>query len=458
MKKWWMVLLVLCLAAGLVSTAWAAGEPTASFSSEAGAINGGCEYELKVRLNRVAETDLSVQVKNGQTGEVFTVVVPAGEKLGSCMVPTQVVGQREKVNFTLVEGEGYVANSGRHTLTLYTMPKVTFYEPVYFGALGREMSVKVLCSNTGSIQSCNNLFQLRATDGTVLAEKKWPSGSGEMTFRFTVEEEMLGRQDLTVWLGGHKVTAEAGYASLANTSTKIIQELATEVPLMAIGIDCAYDDSKTDEILAVLEKHNVKVTFFMTGYFMREFPEAAKKIAAAGHEIANHSNTHEHMEELGAYTMLRQIMRPVEEAEALMGVTPRLFRPPFGEFNSKITSICRGEGMEVIMWTMSYCDSMPKYDRPKMLEIATTGNDYGPGSIVLCHLDGVSQPYTLEAGLTYYEEQLGLKVVPISALIYASGGELWPMPDAREPLVYTDDYWPNWLRENVPEYAWVLDK
>ena len=140
-----------------------------------------------------------------------------------------------------------------------------------------------------------------------------------------------------------------------------------------------------------------------------------------------------------------------------MGVTPRLFRPPFGEFNAHITSMCRGEGMEVIMWSMSYKDSLWGPSMEQLIENATTGADYGPGAIGLCHLDGVGMPDTLDAGLTYYES-LGLQVVPISALIYASGGELPPMPAAREALVYTDEYWPAWLRENVPEHAWVLDK
>lgn len=458
MKKNFSWMLILCLLLCLLPSALAAGLPTATFVSAEGSTNGGCEYELKIRLSREAETDVNVTVRDGQNDEYYTVLVPAGQKQASCTVKTAYVDKRQKVYFTIEDGEGYQTNGSRHTVTLYGLPKVTFYEKVYLGALGREMAVKVKCSNTANILSKNNVFQLRGSDGTVLAERKWPSGSKEMSFRVTVTEEMLGRQDLSVWVGGQKVSTEDGYASLADTSVKIIQELDPQVPLMAIGIDCAYDDSKTDEILEVLDKHGVKVTFFMTGYFLREFPESAKKIAEAGHEIGNHSNTHEHMVEMGTYNKYRQLMRPVEDAEALLGVSPRLFRPPFGEFNSDITSICRSEGMEVIMWTMSYHDSLYKYTRERQIEFATTYYDYGPGSIALCHLDGVAMPITLDAGLTYYKEQLGLSVVPISALIYASGGELWPMPDAREPLLYTDEYWPNWLRENLPEYAWVLDQ
>ena len=69
-----------------------------------------------------------------------------------------------------------------------------------------------------------------------------------------------------------------------------------------------------------------------------------------------------------------------------------------------------------------------------------------PGNILLCHLDANHSWEILDAVLTYYEEQ-GYTVLPISALIYATGGSLPPMPSTREALLYTDDYWPNWLAE-----------
>lgn len=453
MKKAMIALLALCLVLAC-TTAFAASKPTVSFTAKSGSVNGGFEYELGVKVSKAQDEDLSVEITNNTTGERLSVVIPAGKMTATVTIPTEVVDAKDKMTFSFEESDDYNVGS-MHTLNVLQLPKVQFYLAVSFGQVGKEMSVIVQCNNASVVQKNNNVFQLRDTDGTVLAEKQWSNAKNRLTFKFNVDESMLGKHDLTVWLGDYEVSIDDGYGTVVDVSDKVIVETEPEIPLMAIGIDCGFNGRKTDDVLAVLEKHNVKCTFFMTGYFLREFPEEAKKILAAGHEIANHSNTHKHMKELSSYNQLRQLQIPTEEAEALLGVTPRLFRPPHGEYNSNITSIARAEGMEVIMWSATYHDSTGKYTEAQIYKCATTGNDYKPGSIVLCHLDGYYQPDTLDAGLTYYKE-LGLQVVPISALLYASGEELPSMPEGKEAMVYTNEYWENWLANNLPEYAAML--
>ncbi len=450
MKKFLMALLTLSLVL-MCTTALAASKPTVSFTAKSGTVNGGFDYELGVKVSKAQTADLSIDIKNNTTGEMLNVVIPAGSTTASVSIPTEVATERGKMTFSFEKSDDYSIGS-MHTLTIYQLPKVQFYLAVSFGTVGKEMSVIVQCNNPSTVVKGNNTFTLRDTDGTVLAEKEWSNAKNRLTFKFTPGEDMVGRHDLTVWLGDYEVSIDDGYGTIADPEAKVVVELEPEQPLMAIGIDCGFNGRKTDEILAVLEKHNVKCTFFMTGYFLREFPEEAKRIYEAGHEIANHSNTHKHMKELNSYNQLRQLQIPTEEAEALLGVTPRLFRPPHGEYNSNITSISRGEGMEVVMWSATYHDSTGKYTEAQIYKCATTGNDYKPGSVVLCHLDGYYQPDTLEAGLTYYES-LGLQVVPISALICASGRELPDMPEGKEAMVYTNEYWENWLDNNLPEYA-----
>ena len=102
--------------------------------------------------------------------------------------------------------------------------------------------------------------------------------------------------------------------------------------------------------------------------------------------------------------------------------------------------------MECVLWNMSTKDSIGKYTVEECIKNGTTRAKLAPGNILLCHLDANHSWEILDAVLTYYEEQ-GYTVLPISALIYATGGSLPPMPSTREALLYTDDYWPNWLAE-----------
>jgi len=453
MKKWLIALLAVALVM-CCTVALAASKPTVSFTAKSGNVNGGFEYELGVKVSKAQAEDLTIDIVNNTTGETLTAVIPAGETQTSLTIPTEVVEKKGKMTFSLVKSDDYSVGS-MHTLNILQLPKVQFYLAVSFGTVDKEMSVIVQCNNAATVLKGNNVFTLKDTDGTVLAEKEWSNAKNRLTFKFTPGEDMIGRHKFTVWLGDYQVSIDDGYGTVADPDRKVVVELDTPIPLMAIGIDCGFNGRKTDDILAVLEKHNVKCTFFMTGYFLREFPDEARRIFEAGHEIANHSNTHKHMRDLSSYNQLRQLQIPTEEAEALLGVTPRLFRPPHGEYNNNITSISRAEGMEVIMWSATYHDSTGKYTEKQIFDCATTGNDYKAGSVVLCHLDGYYQPLTLDAGLTHYES-LGLQVVPISALLYASGRELPPMPQDKEPMLYTDEYWATWLERNLPEYAQML--
>jgi len=448
MKKILIALLALCLMLG-VTTAFAASKPTVAFTASSGNVNGGYIYQLGVKISKAQDTDTAVEIKNNTTGEVFTVIIPAGELKVTFPIETEPVEKGGKNTFSFVKSNDYQTGT-MHTMNIRTLPKVQFYSGVNHGVVGKEMTVLVLCKNPGSVCKGNNVFTLKDHNGNVLAEREWSNPNNRIGFKFTVTEEMYGRTDLTVWLGDNCVSPDDGYMVVSREGEKVIRELETELPIMGIGIDCGFEGRKTYKVLEVLEKHNVKVTFFMTGYFLREFPEEAKAIFEAGHEIATHSNTHKHLPQLSAYQGYEQITIPIWEAEELLGVTPRLFRPPYGEYKGFHTAISRAEGMEVIMWGPTYHDSTGKYTEKQIMKLATTGNDYKPGTIVLCHVNGYYQPDSLDAGLTHYES-LGLKVVPISAMLCASGHELPPMPYNREALVYTNEYWETWIEREMPE-------
>ena len=77
-----------------------------------------------------------------------------------------------------------------------------------------------------------------------------------------------------------------------------IYSVDTNEKKVALTINCAWTAEDVDLILETLENHNTKITFFMVGEWVGKYQEEVKKINEAGHEIANHSYSHPHVNNL----------------------------------------------------------------------------------------------------------------------------------------------------------------
>ena len=62
----------------------------------------------------------------------------------------------------------------------------------------------------------------------------------------------------------------------------------TEEPKIALTFDAAWGNDDTKKIMEILKKHDVKVTFFMTGGWVESYPDDVKMILAEGHDLGNH--------------------------------------------------------------------------------------------------------------------------------------------------------------------------
>ena len=86
-----------------------------------------------------------------------------------------------------------------------------------------------------------------------------------------------------------------------------------------------------DRILETLADARIRATFFLQGRWTRANPELARRIAAAGHPIGNHSNFHAPMDALRDEPLRADIRRAEETILEITGVDAKpLFRCPFG--------------------------------------------------------------------------------------------------------------------------------
>ena len=85
-------------------------------------------------------------------------------------------------------------------------------------------------------------------------------------------------------------------AILLNKTNK--QARKNQACLFCTFLLLSWGNEDTQLILDTLAKYNVHATFFMTGGWVANFPEDVKKIQAAGHDLANHSENHKNMSQL----------------------------------------------------------------------------------------------------------------------------------------------------------------
>ena len=112
-----------------------------------------------------------------------------------------------------------------------------------------------------------------------------------------------------------------------------------------------YDDGPnpiyTEDLLEVLEKEQVKASFFLMGKQVEAYPTVVKKIAQQGHLLGNHTYSHINVCETSLEQGLEEINRTSELIFENCGVKPEYFRPPFG---CNRESLARKAGMFQVFW------------------------------------------------------------------------------------------------------------
>lgn len=429
MKKWILWALLAAILLAVVPAAAESALPTVSFAKKTGAVNCAMTYQLALKADRPVAVDTAVSVWCAALKQRFDAVIPAGETAATVEIPIPADRGGDKVSFTLEAGEDYIGSRQSHALQVYSLPRVQFYMDYYVSHPGLELVVQVTCQNPVAVLGDNNVFTLRNQRGEVLAEAAWKEPKNRLRFHVPVTLALVGRQDLSVWLGETQVNTNPGYAYISDLDQHRVACLPPETPAVSITVDCMgmpTDRKLIDRLLAVLDKHQVKATFFMTGGFVEANLPTAIKIRDAGHEIANHSYAHPHMTEMDSYRDIRNdMLRCNRVIREKLGVEVRLFRPPFGETNEKITAIARGEGMEEIMYNIDSYDWSPLYTKSMVIERATNDKVVN-GSIILFHLDSVFAPEVLDTVIPIYKEEKGFQCVTVGRLLEMAD---WPLPD-----------------------------
>ncbi|MBQ4630238.1 MAG: polysaccharide deacetylase family protein [Clostridia bacterium] len=187
-----------------------------------------------------------------------------------------------------------------------------------------------------------------------------------------------------------------------------------EEKICAISFDAAWGNEDTEKLIEILDEYDVKTTFFVVGSWVDKYPESVKALHDAGHEIMNHSDTHPHMTKISADAMKTEIEKCDTKIESITGEKPFLFRPPYGDYNSKVIETLAECGHYTVQWSV---DSLDWKDLTADEICTRVTEKIHPGAIVLFHNAAKNTPDALPKILGYMKEN-NYKVVPVSDIIH----------------------------------------
>jgi peptidoglycan/xylan/chitin deacetylase (PgdA/CDA1 family) len=189
------------------------------------------------------------------------------------------------------------------------------------------------------------------------------------------------------------------------------------------SVALTFDDgpsADTKLVLNVLRQYEVPATFFMLGRQVERHPNIARRVAAEGHEIGNHSHSHRIYLYSGARVVQREMQDAQEAIIKTTGVAPRFSRPPCGVRTLVYFSVARQMNLRTVQWTVAGMDW--KNLRAGQITREVLKN-VRAGSIILLHDgDSARRRDRMETvlALPLIIERLrrrGLNIVPLSELV-----------------------------------------
>ena len=191
----------------------------------------------------------------------------------------------------------------------------------------------------------------------------------------------------------------------------------TAQPVVALTFDDGPSASDGPQVLDILRGEGIRATFFVVGSELARLRELGRDIIAAGHELGNHSYTHQRMLGQSLDVMRREIEQTDDEIRRAGGRGPIVFRPPYGKRLLALPWLLRAMDRRAVLW-----DVAPDSIDPDVAANAIVAHvlaDVRPGSIILLHVMAPSRATSRAAlpGLIHGLKQRGYRFVTVSELL-----------------------------------------
>jgi len=157
---------------------------------------------------------------------------------------------------------------------------------------------------------------------------------------------------------------------------------------IALTFDDGPNPAVTPPLLDLLDRHSARGTFFLIGRFVRECPDLVREIAARGHALGNHTDSHPALTFLSAQRIEEELSRCRDAiGAAVPDASPAWMRPPYGFRGPQLRGAVRRAGLRgVAMWSLICHDWKPQPPTRLIARLGRVGeSDSWGGDVVLLH-------------------------------------------------------------------------
>jgi len=201
----------------------------------------------------------------------------------------------------------------------------------------------------------------------------------------------------------------------SNFFIKIICSATTDQKEIAISFDDGPSSNYTTEILQLLKQDNIKATFFCIGNRIAGNESIIKKIKEEGHIIGNHSYSHHFWFDIfSSRKMLDDLKKMDQETERVIGMLPKLFRPPYGVTNPNLKkAIIKGDYTPV-GWSVRSMNTVIRNEKKLLNKI---NRSLKPGAVFLFHDTSKTTVNVLPEFIREVKNK-GYHIIPLDKLLH----------------------------------------
>jgi peptidoglycan-N-acetylglucosamine deacetylase len=196
----------------------------------------------------------------------------------------------------------------------------------------------------------------------------------------------------------------------------------SDVREVALTFDDGPNDPYTQQLLDLLERHQVRATFFLVGNYVRQRPDIARAIRQRGHLLGNHTMTHPSLLWERPDRVREELVACSAAIEDATGERVEYFRPPFGTRRPDVLRIVREFGLIPVTWNITAHDwdaADPAALAAKVERGVRLNQRLGRGSNLLLH-DGGHRAFGTDRSVTLAATRMLLEAWAGSSLRFVT--------------------------------------